>query len=309
MDPHGLYLMDSQVVVSPCVVGMKKMETLNVCLWNKRGDSSEGNGSSINGDYEDSFTRSSKRQKLDHSSSSESLGSTSSSFSSAASTTHQPSNKPRKQRRRVQIQEDQTTEHHPPSEHSSVLDENPNLWYTKEDFTLTLQSMKNAIQSLKERSDDCSLPIYGETLASTYLACCVDSNSSVSSCIPTTITPMQLEMLSIGRGDHRGMETCALPDLAAERSQKRREIIQNVVFLNRTLSGVTERDEFVRSVSEQLTAPSRKFAQAMGISDTLSALATYAEEGSSNATSMSTPSQQHHRTATNNVLSARARSA
>ena len=183
--------------------------------------------------------------------------------------------KKNRKRRRVQIQESNTF--HPPSEHP-VLEEKPNLWYSQEDFTMTLLTMKKAIRRMKDGSSDWVLPTYGETLASTYFACCADSESSVSAGIPSTITPNQLEMLGIGRGDHRGMETCALPDLAAERSQKRREIIQNVVFLGKTLSGVRERDEFIRSISEQLTAPSRKFAQAMGISDTLSALATYAED-------------------------------
>ena len=229
--PQGLFnsKMDSQVVLSPYMVGMKRMENLKGSLWNKGGDSTEGNGNTNGSDGQESFTRSFKRQKLEHTASSMPLAFTSPSPRSLTSTTHQPN----KHRRRVHIQEDQTTEHHAPSEHS-VFDEKAKLWYTREDFTVTLQSMKDAIRSPKETPDDCSLPNYGETLASTYLACCLDSNSSVSSCIPTSITPVHLEMLGIGRGDHRGMETCALPRLAAERNQKRREIIQNVVFLDKT---------------------------------------------------------------------------
>ena len=75
------------------------------------------------------------------------------------------------------------------------------------------------------------------------------------------------------------METCVRPSLAVQRNQKRRQIIQNMVGLGKSLQGVPHREEFLRCISEQLTAPSRKFAQALGISDTLSALVAYAEDG------------------------------
>lgn len=279
MDSPPLLLMNSPVKL-PFVVGMEG--GLKFPAESKMTQTSPG---VVPDDADGDRPR--KRQKLEHSASSESLASSTSSFSSSSS-------KNSKGRRRVQIQAVHTSEHPPPAHHHGVLDEKPSLWYTQEDFSLTLQSMKEAIQSLKQveseshvastAADGASnelgsrLSLYGESLASTYLACCVDSDSSVSSSIPASITPSHLERLgTTARGDHRGMETCALPDLAAERNLKRREIIRNVVFLNRTLHGVTRREEFVRSLSEQMTAPSRKFAQAMGISDTLSALATYAE--------------------------------
>ena len=182
-----------------------------------------------------------------------------------------------RKRRRVRIHEDHQV--HPPSHHG-ILEDKTNLWYTQEDFALTLLSMRKVIQRVQCGLEDQTLPVYGETLASTYLACCADTESSSSAAIPRSITPMHLELLGVARGDNRGMETCALPDLAAERSQKRREIIQSIVFLGRNLKGAaaSQTEECLRSVSEQLTAPSRKFAQAMGISDTLSALTAYAED-------------------------------
>lgn len=181
----------------------------------------------------------------------------------------------RKRRRRVQIHKKEIAASHPPSPHS-VLDEKQDLWYSQEDFTSTIATMKQTCKNMKETSD-ASLPVYGETLASTYLACCLDTNSS-STEIPHTITPGQMERLGIGRGDQRGMETCVLPRLAFERNQKRREVIRNVVLLGHTLRGSTDSAEFLRSLAEEMSLPSRKFAQAMGLSDTLSAVAAYSEE-------------------------------
>jgi hypothetical protein len=180
-----------------------------------------------------------------------------------------------KKRRRVQIQEPAVNLTVPPSGHP-VLDDKLNLWYSKEDFRVTLLFMRRACKHQLDPPND-QLPLYGETLAATYLACCVDSDSSTDE-IPRSITPSQLQLLGTSGGDHRGMEACALLDLAAERSQKRRAIIQGIVSFGKSMSGYSGHEEVVRSIYEQMTLPSRKFAQTLGISDTLSALATYSED-------------------------------
>ena len=219
----------------------------------------------------------------------------------------------RLQKRRVQIHPTKTF-HEPPVEHETVLAENKrDLWYSQEDFNSTLMNMRKAIKTAQRlqcsnnnnQSDFGSstieedkegkehyavasaLPLYGESLACTYLACCVDTSSGTNS-LPSSITQVHLEQLGASNVVVRGMETAALPDLAAERSQKRREIIQNVVLVHKSLALAPQqhdqREECVRSISEQWTAPSRKFAQAMGLSDTFAALRTYAEDAMVNTT-------------------------
>ena len=173
-----------------------------------------------------------------------------------------------RKRGRVQIRETHTLFHPPPQDYP-VLNEKPNLWYTPEDFSSTISTMKKVLLNPGDHE------LYGAMLALTYQACCDGSGSAAL--LPDSITPVQLELL--GTSNHRGMETCVRPSLAVQRNQKRRQIIQNMVGLGKSLQGVPHREEFLRCISEQLTAPSRKFAQALGISDTLSALVAYAEDG------------------------------
>ena len=153
------------------------------------------------------------------------------------------------------------------------------LWLQNED----LESSMNAIRKTFHRQDsdtDKVPPVYGQALFATYLACCNDSPDSDD--LPVTLSAEQLEKLSTERGHCartylRGLESCALPELAAKRSKQRKDNIANVVAIDQRvrLLGIPEGPELVQQVAEQLSRPSRKFAQAMGIGDSLAALREY----------------------------------
>eukprot|EP00522_Entomoneis_paludosa_P017114 CAMPEP_0172442934 /NCGR_PEP_ID=MMETSP1065-20121228/3273_1 /TAXON_ID=265537 /ORGANISM="Amphiprora paludosa, Strain CCMP125" /LENGTH=284 /DNA_ID=CAMNT_0013192981 /DNA_START=26 /DNA_END=880 /DNA_ORIENTATION=+ len=191
---------------------------------------------------------------------------------------------------------------HLPQDHKNEL------WVQNDDIQSSMSHIRRTFQR-QDKDSNMVLPTYGKALFDTYIACCNDSKDNEG--IPESISARQLELLGAtgARGvpcsdDHhssslplRGLESCAIPQLSAKRSKQRRENIANIVAIHQRIKSLRiPGDDFagsnmLRSVAEQLSRPSRKFAQAMGIGDSLAALTEYTNEMEPVATTTSLESK------------------
>lgn len=143
------------------------------------------------------------------------------------------------------------------------------LWVQRQDIESSLKSIKK--QCLDSKNNNKELPLYEEALCATYLACHDDVNGPEGH-VPCSLRPCYLELLGTVRGDNRGLESCVVPSLGLLRKKNKSETVRNLVALHQRLKGVPGESDILRSVAQELSRPSRKFAHAMGIGDALAGL-------------------------------------
>lgn len=153
------------------------------------------------------------------------------------------------------------------------------LWVQDTDIHECMNTIRKTCQNERKNSAaTCST--YGKTLTDVYIACCNDSKGKDEE-IPHSIASNELEVLGTGS---RGLECCVVPELSAKRSQLRKKNIRGVLAIHhrlrpvRILGGDDVANAMLRSVAERLSRPSRKFARALGIGDSLAALIEYTNE-------------------------------
>jgi hypothetical protein len=197
-----------------------------------------------------------------------------------------PANNPRK-RRRVAFEEDPFTRQvklhvlEVESSRSMTAEEKAELWFQKESEELSaLASMSSTVADSQLEDSKNSFAVYMEVLARTYLACCEDNNGSDVDNSTLLLEPEHMAVLGICHGDTRGLEGCTLPAVAGDRIRRRIETVRSIVLLHQGLKLVgncEQISEIVKNLSQQLSLPSRRFAEALGFADATSAFLEHTE--------------------------------
>jgi hypothetical protein len=199
------------------------------------------------------------------------------------------------EKRRVRFDEDSSTFQvkrrviEVESARSMTLEEKSELWYQRSEEWKRRASMASAVTGCQD--DNVNFTIYAETLAETYLACCVDHDDDTS--VTDTgngssgtgtgnsalhLDPERVLVLSMNHGDARGLEAHTLPLVTEDRVRRRLENVDNVIRLHQGLKlmDCQASSMIVGDYSAALSITSRRFARAMGAADATAALFEHA---------------------------------
>jgi hypothetical protein len=162
---------------------------------------------------------------------------------------------------------------------SMSAEEKSKLWFQRSEEDSARASMASVVSDC-QRDDNVNFLTYAETLAETYLACCVDGDvdgDTGSSFLK--LDPESVVLLGMNHGDARGLEAYTLPLMTEDRVWRRLECVHNVIQLYQGLKlmGRCETtSEIVADYSAALSVSSRRFARALGVADATAALYEYA---------------------------------
>jgi hypothetical protein len=164
-------------------------------------------------------------------------------------------------------------------------EEKSKLWFQRSEENSARASMASVVSDC-QRDDNVNFLTYAETLAETYLACCIDGDvdgDTGSSFLK--LDPESVVLLGMNHGDARGLEAYTLPLMTEDRVWRRLECVHNVIRLYQGLKlmGRCEpTSEIVADYSAALSVSSRRFARALGVADATAALFEYATSACSN---------------------------
>jgi hypothetical protein len=173
---------------------------------------------------------------------------------------------------------------------SMSAEEKSKLWYQRSEENSVRASMASVVSEC-QRDDNLNFPAYVETLAETYLACCVDGgvDGGVDGDIGSSILkldPESIVLLGMNHGDARGLETyTALALMTEDRVRRRLECVHNVIQLYQGLKLIGRCEttsEIVADYSAALSISSRRFARALGVADATAAFFEYATSACGN---------------------------
>lgn len=144
--------------------------------------------------------------------------------------------------------------------HDELLACKPDLWVGRDDARRIRREARQQAHILR-KMDEFMMGrgqghlSFSETYANVYTVCHVGENG-------TLISPEILTFMSLGEG--RGLEDQTSPRIAIERRVRRQQTIKMVVQAHARWTGEPDK---VRQVSETLSAPSRRLAEALGYVD------------------------------------------
>lgn len=172
-------------------------------------------------------------------------------------------------------------------------EEKDSAWYQKQSFHENIQNARLYATMLACRSNvDENAKCYSDALASTYASCAIDNweDFGVSEhCAQHLALLTNVQHAYMDGESARGLEKVAVPLVGQEAVRRRNEVIGSVLFAQFAIGeGISphERQELIRTISEEQSKCARKFAKAMGTADAMSALIEY---DMSSRESMGTP--------------------
>jgi hypothetical protein len=164
---------------------------------------------------------------------------------------------------------------------SMSAEEKSKLWFQRSEENSARASMASIVSDC-QRDNNVNFPAYAETLAETYLACCVDGDTGSSF---LKLDPESVLLLGMNHGDARGLETYTVPLMTEDRIRRRLECVHSVIQLYQGLKliGCCETAcDIVADYASALSISSRRFARALGVADATAALFEYATSACDN---------------------------
>jgi len=165
--------------------------------------------------------------------------------------------------------------------HDELLACKPDLWVGREDARRIRREARQQAHILR-KMDAFMMGrgqghlSFSETYANVYAVCHVGGNG-------TLIAPEILTFMSLGEG--RGLEDQTSPRIAIERRVRRQKTIKMVVQAHARWTGEPHK---VRQVSETLSAPSRRLAEALGYVDASASILACQESSSQDEVTLAT---------------------